>query len=159
LNIWVPADVGADKRLPVAVYVHGGAFLGGAGSNLPFVCDKLVERGVIVVTINYRLGALGFLYHPLLAETGNLGLWDQLAAFKWVKENIACFGGDPDRITAFGQSAGAMSLQALALSGRLEGLVSGMISRAAVDIEILLANFGEKNLQRKSERFSLRNLE
>ena len=127
LNIWTPKETSSDAKLPVAVYVHGGAFLGGAGSNLPFVCDKLVERGVIVVTINYRLGALGFLYHPLLTESGNLGLRDQIQAFKWVKENISSFGGDPDRITAFGQSAGAMSLQALALSGRLEGLVNGMI--------------------------------
>ena len=133
LNIWVPQNADVDSKLPVAVYVHGGAFLSGAGSNLPFVCDKLVQENVIIVTLNYRLGALGFLCHPYLAVNGeneaggNYGLWDQLMAFKWVKENIASFGGDPDKITAFGQSAGAMSLQALALSGRLEGLVSGMI--------------------------------
>lgn len=133
LNIWTPKDITENGKLPVAVYVHGGAFLSGAGSNLPFVCNKLTDRDVIVVTINYRLGALGFLCHPFLGELsgneagGNLGLWDQVMAFEWVKENIQAFGGDPDRITAFGQSAGAMSLQALALSGKLEGLVSGMI--------------------------------
>ena len=116
LNIWVPEE--ARGKLPVAVYVHGGAFLGGAGSNLPFACDKLAQKGVIVVTLNYRLGALGFLCHPLLAAEGentaggNLGLWDQLAAITWVKENIAAFGGDADNISVFGQSAGAMSLQA-----------------------------------------------
>ena len=134
LNIWIPKDMhDAGRGLPVAVYVHGGAFLGGAGSNLPFVCEKLCERGVIVVTVNYRLGALGFLCHPLIMDENknnaacNFGLWDQLEALRWVKENIAAFGGDPDRITAFGQSAGAMSLQALAVSGKLEGIVSGMI--------------------------------
>ncbi len=133
LNIWMPENAGAGDRLPVAVYVHGGAFLSGGGSNLPFAGNSLAREGVILVTINYRLGALGFLCHPYLAEEGsneaggNLGLWDQVMAFKWVKENIEAFGGDPERITAFGQSAGAMSLQALALSGRLKGLVSGMI--------------------------------
>lgn len=131
LNIWVPKNQG--EKLPVAVYVHGGAFLGGAGSNLPFVCDELAKTGVIVVTINYRLGALGFLCHPLLgvpgenAAGGNYGLWDQLEAITWVKENIAAFGGDEDNITVFGQSAGAMSLQALAVAPQSEGLFRRMI--------------------------------
>ena len=134
LNIHVPEGrCRKGENLPVAVYVHGGAFLGGAGSNLPFVCDKLCARGVIVVTLNYRLGALGFLAHPLLAQDGvnsaggNFGLWDQLEAFKWVKENIRDFGGNPDNITAFGQSAGAMSLQALAHTEQMNGLCSKMI--------------------------------
>ena len=131
LNIWVPEE--ARGKLPVAVYVHGGAFLGGAGSNLPFACDKLAQKGVIVVTLNYRLGALGFLCHPLLAAEGentaggNLGLWDQLAAITWVKENIAAFGGDEDNISVFGQSAGAMSLQALAVSPKAAGLFRRMV--------------------------------
>ncbi len=131
LNIWVPK--GWNTPLPVAVYVHGGAFVGGAGSNLPFECSALAKTGVIVVTINYRLGALGFLCHPLLAAEGeneaggNLGLWDQLAAFRWVKENIGAFGGDPDNMTVFGQSAGAMSLQALAVTDQAKGLFSKMI--------------------------------
>ncbi|MCR4778424.1 MAG: carboxylesterase family protein [Lachnospiraceae bacterium] len=131
LNIWVPK--GYTEKLPVAVYVHGGAFMSGAGSNLPFVCDNLAKEGVIVVTINYRLGALGFLCHPLFgkdgesAAGGNYGLWDIVAAIKWVKENIDKFGGDPCNISAFGQSAGAMSLQALAVSKELDGLVKRMI--------------------------------
>ena len=131
LNIWVPQN--RREKLPVAVYVHGGAFLGGAGSNLPFVCDELAKTGVIVVTVNYRLGALGFLCHPLLgvpgenAAGGNYGLWDQLEAITWVKENIAAFGGDEDNITVFGQSAGAMSLQALAVAPQSEGLFRRMI--------------------------------
>ena len=131
LNIWVPQNQG--ERLPVAVYVHGGAFLSGAGSNLPFVCDELAKTGVIVVTVNYRLGALGFLCHPLLgvpgenAAGGNYGLWDQLEAITWVKENIAAFGGDENNITVFGQSAGAMSLQALAVAPQSKGLFQKMI--------------------------------
>ena len=131
LNIWVPE--GFSEKLPVAIYVHGGAFVGGAGSNLPFVCDGLAKTGVIVVTINYRLGALGFLCHPLLGVEGenqaggNFGLWDQLMAITWVKENIAAFGGDAENITVFGQSAGAMSLQALAVAPRSRGLFQRMI--------------------------------
>ncbi len=130
LNIWTPLEPA--KKLPVAVYVHGGAYMGGAGSNLPFVCDALVKTGLIVVTINYRLGALGFLCHPLLGVPGeneaggNFGLWDQLVAIRWVKENIEAFGGDPENISAFGQSAGAMSLQALAVAPQMRGLVQRM---------------------------------
>lgn len=132
LNIWVPEHHNGDK-LPTAVYVHGGAFLGGAGSNLPFVCTKLAKAGVIVVTINYRLGVFGFLCHPLLGVEGeneaggNYGLWDQLAAFQWIKENIQNFGGDADNITVFGQSAGAMSLQTLAVSSKARGVFQRMI--------------------------------
>ena len=130
LNIWTPEE--RAEKLPVAIYVHGGAFMGGAGSNLPFVCDALVKTGLIVVTINYRLGALGFLCHPLLGAPGeneaggNFGLWDQLAAIRWVKENIEAFGGDPENISVFGQSAGAMSLQALAVSPLSRGLFQRM---------------------------------
>lgn len=132
LNIWAP-QAHSSEKYPVAVYVHGGAFMSGAGSNLPFVCDQLVRAGVIVVTINYRLGAFGFLCHPILGVEGenkaggNFGLWDQIAALAWVKENIEAFGGDSRNITAFGQSAGAMSLQALAVSPKAEGLFDRMI--------------------------------
>lgn len=134
LNIWAPEEAfEGGAKLPVAVYVHGGAFMGGAGSNLPFVCHNLVKKGVIIVTINYRLGVFGFLCHPILAiegenkAGGNYGLWDQLFALKWVKENITAFGGDEKNITAFGQSAGAMSLQVLALSEKTKGYVDKMI--------------------------------
>lgn len=135
LNLCVPKweDGHSQEKLPVAVYIHGGAFLGGAGSNLPFVCDNLAKAGVIVVTVNYRLGVFGFLCHPLLGVPGqneaggNYGLWDQIAAITWVKENIAAFGGDPGNVTVFGQSAGAMSLQVLAVSEQTEGLFERMI--------------------------------
>ncbi len=146
LNIWVPANH-TEEKLPVAVYVHGGAFLGGAGSNLPFVCDRLAQAGVIVVTINYRLGGFGFLCHPLLAVEGeneaggNYGLWDQLAAFEWVKENIECFGGDQDNITVFGQSAGAMSLQALATAKKASGIFHKMILQSGGGYKNPLAEY------------------
>ncbi len=151
LNIWVPEESGEEK-LPVAVYVHGGAFLGGAGSNLPFVCDHLAKAGVIVVTINYRLGGFGFLCHPLLGidgeneAGGNYGLWDQLAALNWVKENIEGFGGDPDNITAFGQSAGAMSIQTLAVSEKAKGAFDKVILQSGGGYKNPLAEYRSRKL-------------
>lgn len=109
LNVWTPA--GADNR-PVLVWIHGGGFVNGSGDI--YDARRLAGRGhIIVVTINYRLGALGFLAHPSLgspAEIGNYGLADQQAALRWVHENIANFGGDPTRVTIAGESAGAMSV-------------------------------------------------
>lgn len=154
LNIWIPENE-TEEKLPVAVYVHGGAFLGGAGSNLPFVCDHLAKAGVIIVTINYRLGGFGFLCHPLLGVEGeneaggNYGLWDQLAAFEWVKENIECFGGDSHNITAFGQSAGAMSLQALAVTQKARGAFDKMILQSGGGYKNPLAEY--RSIERASE--------
>lgn len=115
LNIWTPA-VAATDRLPVMVFFHGGAFQSGSGSLRVYDGASLAERGVVVVTCNYRLGALGFLAHPALSAesaagvSGNYGLLDQQAALAWVSRNIAAFGGDPDNVTIFGQSAGAASV-------------------------------------------------
>lgn len=114
LNIRVPA--GAAKDLPVMVWYHGGAFAGGSGSAPTYDGGALAKRGVIVVTVNYRLGVLGFLAHPDLSaesashSSGNYGLEDQAAALAWVHANIAAFGGDPSNVTIFGQSAGSMSV-------------------------------------------------
>ena len=111
LNVWTP-NSSAAKALPVMVWIHGGAFINGSGD----IYDSrwLVSRGnVIVVTLNYRLGTLGFLAHPALAangDVGNFGLADQQAALRWVRDNIANFGGDPAKVTIAGQSAGAMSV-------------------------------------------------
>lgn len=154
LNIWMPVNK-PEGNLPVAVYVHGGAFLGGAGSNLPFVCEKLAESGVIIITLNYRLGAFGFLCHPLLAVEGenvaggNYGLWDQLAAFAWVKENIEAFGGDAQNVTVFGQSAGAMSLQTLAVTQAAEGLFERMILQSGGGYKNPLAEY--RSIEKASE--------
>lgn len=154
LNIWVPENK-PEERLPVAVYVHGGAFMGGAGSNLPFVCHELAKSGVIVVTINYRLGAFGFLCHPLLGVKGeneaggNYGLWDQLEAIIWVKENIGSFGGDSENITVFGQSAGAMSLQTLAVTDKAEGCCQRMILQSGGGYNNPLAEY--RRIERAAE--------
>jgi para-nitrobenzyl esterase len=127
LNLWTPARTAEDK-LPILVWLHGGGLTEGAGSVKVYDGEELAKKGIIVVTINYRLGVLGFLAHPeLTAESpdhvsGNYGLLDQLAALKWVKNNIAAFGGDPDRVTIAGQSAGAGSVRMLTISPLAKGL-------------------------------------
>jgi para-nitrobenzyl esterase len=127
LNVWTPAQ-SPDEELPVMVWIHGGAFRSGAGSLPIYDGSNLAEKGVVVVTINYRLGALGLMAHPLLSEespngvSGNYGLLDQVAALEWVQENIDVFGGDPDTVTVFGESAGGMSILDLMASPLSEGL-------------------------------------
>jgi len=117
LNIWTPAL--DDGRRPVMVWLHGGGFTSGSGSSILYRGRYLAARGdVVVVTLNYRLGALGFLAHPALAaaegsESGNWGLLDQLAALRWIGGCIESFGGDPANVTVFGESAGGMSVTAL----------------------------------------------
>jgi para-nitrobenzyl esterase len=115
LNIWTPA--GSGDRLPVMVWVHGGGFVGGSGSAPLYSGRALAEREVVVVTINYRLGALGFLAHPELADegplgaaSGNWGLLDVVESLRWIAANIAAFGGDPANVTLFGESAGAIAI-------------------------------------------------
>jgi para-nitrobenzyl esterase len=132
LNVWTPAE-GAGEKLPVAFWIHGGAFVNGFSSEMEFDGAAFAAQGVILVTAGHRLGALGYLSHPWFSAengggSGNYGLYDLIAALDWVRENIAAFGGDPDRITVFGQSAGAMSTQALISSG----LTRGKIHRAVI---------------------------
>jgi len=128
LNVWTPAaDAG---RRPVMVWLHGGGFLIGSGSSFLYRGHRLVRRGdVVVVTLNYRLGTIGFLdlTSAGVAEDGypapaNFGLHDQVAALEWVRDNIAAFGGDPDNVTVFGESAGAMSIGSLLGAPRARGL-------------------------------------
>lgn len=127
MNIWAPKNA---ENCPVALWIHGGAFMGGNASSKTFDGAEYCRRGVILVSIQYRLGVFGFLAHPwLTAEagtSGNYGALDQIAALKWVHENIGAFGGDPENITVFGQSAGAMSTQTL-ISSPLTG---SLIKRA-----------------------------
>lgn len=136
LNVWTPAER-TDEALPVAFWIHGGAFLGGFGSEMEFDGAEYGKRGVILVTINYRLGAFGFLAHEELSAenpdgvSGNYGILDQIAALRWVHENIAAFGGDPNRITVFGQSAGCMSAQTLISSPLTRGRIAGAILQSA----------------------------
>jgi para-nitrobenzyl esterase len=128
LNVWTPALAPA-APLPVMVFVHGGGFRRGASSAALYDGAALAAAGpVVVVSLNYRLGALGFLAHPALSAeddrgvSGNYGLLDQQAALRWVQDNVAGFGGDPDRVTFFGESAGAMSLCAQMVSPAAAGL-------------------------------------
>lgn len=143
LNIWTPAKK-PGERLPVAFWIHGGAFMGGFGHEKEFDGAAYCKRGVILVTINYRLGPLGFLAHPWLSQenqenggqavSGNYGILDQIAALKWVRENIKAFGGDPDNITVFGQSAGCMSVQTLVSSPLTRGLIAKAILQSGVGL-------------------------
>jgi para-nitrobenzyl esterase len=118
LNVWTPS-LGDDAKLPVMVWLHGGGFTGGSGSDLRSDGAVLAAEGAVVVSLNYRSGLFGFLAHPALSResphgvSGNYGLLDQLAALAWVRENIAAFGGDPARVTAFGVSAGSASISLL----------------------------------------------
>jgi para-nitrobenzyl esterase len=135
LNVWAPARR-TKAPLPVMVFIPGGGYTNGATSLPLYWGDRLAKRGVVVVTIAYRLGVLGFLAHPeLTAESpghssGNYGLMDQTAALAWVKRNIASFGGDPGRVTIFGQSAGAMSVSMLMTSPLAQGLFQGAIGES-----------------------------
>ncbi|QMV20253.1 carboxylesterase family protein [Granulicella sp. 5B5] len=133
LNVWAPADA---AKLPVMVWVHGGGFVGGASSEPRQNGQHLARHGVIVVSMNYRLGMLGFFTHAGLAAesgnhaAGNYGLMDQVAAIAWVKKNIAAFGGDPDNITVFGESAGSFSVSALMASPLSKGMLAKAIGES-----------------------------
>jgi para-nitrobenzyl esterase len=125
LNIWTPDGATPGSALPVVLYIHGGGFVGGCGHEKHFDGPVWPTQGVIAVTINYRLGPLGF--GCPTGHTGNYGLFDQLAALQWVRRNIAAFGGDANKITLMGQSAGAMSVQLLCTSPLTDGLISGAV--------------------------------
>jgi para-nitrobenzyl esterase len=132
LNVWTP-HTGAS--LPVMVFIHGGAFNTGSGSVSTYDGTRFARDGVVLVTINYRLGVDGFLW------TGdgvpNLGLLDQIAALEWVRDNIAAFGGDPDQVTLFGESAGAMSLCCLMVMPRAKGLFHRGIAQSGAGVSVI----------------------
>ena len=126
LNVFAPDTAKEGDKLPVLIYIHGGGFTGGCGHEKHFDEPIWPTKGVIGVTLNYRLGPMGFVCLPELKEeagfTGNYGLFDQLTAMEWVRDNISAFGGDPENMTIMGQSAGAMSVQQHSLSPLSEGL-------------------------------------
>ena len=136
LNVWRPAGSRPDVRLPVMVWIPGGGWTNGSGSAPLYDGSRLARRGVIVVTINYRVGAFGFLAHEALshesprATSGNYGLRDQVAALRWVHDNIEGFGGDATRVTVFGQSAGSMSANLLTVSPPARGLFQRVIGQS-----------------------------
>lgn len=129
LNIYTP-KLNPNKPLPVMFWIHGGAFISGCGNDENYGADFLVTQNVILVTINYRLEILGFLCLDTEEIPGNAGIKDQVAALRWVKENIACFGGDPDNITIFGNSAGAASVSFHLTSPMTKGLFKRAIAQS-----------------------------
>lgn len=133
INVYVPAKP-KTKPLAVMVYIHGGAFVLGSGSKTLFGPSFLVNKDIILVTFNYRLGPLGFLCLKTKEVPGNAGLKDQIAALKWVKKNIAAFGGDPDNVTVFGESAGATSLSILTISQATAGLFKRAIIQSGTSV-------------------------
>jgi para-nitrobenzyl esterase len=134
LNVWTPAC--DDAARPVMLWIHGGAFIWGAGDTPWYDGTKFAKHGdVVLVTINYRLGPFGFLYVPELfgdafSESGNLGLLDQIAALGWVRDSISAFGGDPEQVTIFGESAGAASVSTLLGTPAARGLVTRAIAQS-----------------------------
>ncbi|WP_345158512.1 carboxylesterase/lipase family protein [Pontibacter saemangeumensis] len=135
LNVWTPAKTGTE-RLPVLVYFYGGGFMAGDGSEPRYDGESMATKGIVAVTVNYRLGAFGFLAHPELTKesphnaSGNYGLLDQAAALRWVHENIAAFGGDPEKVTIAGESAGSFSVSAQMASPLSKDLINGAIAES-----------------------------
>lgn len=147
LNVWKPA--GKRARLPVLVFIHGGGFGGGSSAVPAYDGAKLAARGLVVVTINYRVGVLGFLAHPdLTAESplgssGAYGLLDQIAALKWVRANAVRFGGDPARVTVSGESAGAASVNDLMVSPLAKGLFDRAVSFSGPSMAVDVPSMAE----------------
>jgi len=135
LNVYAPAEAKQGSKLPVMVWIHGGGFLAGAGSEPRYTNPALVAKGVVVVTLNYRLSVFGFLASEGLAKEqgghgGNYGLMDQVAALRWVKANIAAFGGDANNVTIFGESAGSFAVSALTVAPSARGLFHKVIGES-----------------------------
>jgi para-nitrobenzyl esterase len=135
LNVWTPAKR-ANERLPVMVWIHGGGFTAGTPAEQLYHAEWLASKGVVVVSVGYRLGVFGFLAHPALSAesdhrvSGNYGLLDMVAGLQWVQRNISAFGGDPRRVTIFGESAGAIAVSQLCASPLAKGLFQGAISES-----------------------------
>ena len=142
LNVWTPSSATASSKLPVMFWIHGGGNVNGStnepvpylNSGIFYSGEHLAKRGVIVVSLNYRLGVFGFLTHAALetegSKSGNQGLWDQQFALQWVKRNIAAFGGDPDKVTIFGESAGSLDVCLHVASPQSRGLFQAAISES-----------------------------
>jgi para-nitrobenzyl esterase len=149
LNVWTPADA---RKAPVVVWIHGGSFWGGGSKEVLYDGARLAQRGVIVVTINYRVGVLGYLAHPQLSResslqiSGNYGLLDQVEALKWVQRNIEAFGGDPANVTIAGESAGGLSVLYLMASPAARGMFAKAIAQSSYMVsmpELRERKFGE----------------
>jgi para-nitrobenzyl esterase len=135
LNVWTPAT-SAKEKIPVLVWIYGGGFSFGSTAEPVYTGEKLAKKGVVLVSIAYRVGQLAFLAHPELSAenpnnvSGNYGLLDMIAGLQWIQKNIAAFGGDPDKVTIFGESAGGISVSMLCASPLAKGLFHGAISQS-----------------------------
>src|SRR5437667_2736420 len=144
LNVWTPAKSGKE-RLPVLVYFYGGGFVAGDGSEARYEGASMARKGIVALTVNYRLGVFGFLSHPELTKesphhaSGDYGLLDQNAALRWVQQNIAAFGGDPKKVTIAGESAGSVSVSAQMASPLSKDLIAGAIGESGSIIGTLSA--------------------
>jgi para-nitrobenzyl esterase len=144
VNIWTNAS-NANARRPVMVWIYGGGFTGGSGGQAWYDGEDLAAKGAVIVTLNYRLGALGFFAHPELAKesgrnaSGNYGMMDAIGALQWVKRNISAFGGDPNNVTIFGESAGAIMIGALVGSPQAKGLFNRAIAQSGAWMGLQMA--------------------
>jgi para-nitrobenzyl esterase len=153
LNVWTPAEPGEDAALPVYVFIHGGGFAAGTGALSMYSGAGFAKKGIVAVTINYRLGVLGFFASQETLKrygtTGNWGLLDQIKALEWVRDNIAAFGGDPGKVTVGGESAGSFSVSSLAVSPLAKGLFRGAIMESGSVLSLpALSYYARSDLQK-----------
>ena len=162
LNVYTKAPGKPEEKLPVAMWIHGGAYTGGWAYEPEFDGKVWGDKGVVLVTINYRLGIFGFMAHPELSAesphgvSGNYGILDQIAALKWIHNNIAAFGGDPDNIMIFGQSAGAGSVKTLVSSPLTGNLIKKAVIQSGGGIgepDAPSRSFNVKDLEQRSKEF------
>ncbi|MBN1662169.1 MAG: carboxylesterase family protein [Deltaproteobacteria bacterium] len=163
LNVWTPAKSVKDA-VPVMVWIHGGGNIQGAASTPYYDGKSLARKGVVLVSINYRLGPFGFFAHPLLSKeskynvSGNYGLLDQIAALKWVQRNIRAFGGDPRRVTVFGESAGGLNVNCLMASPLAKGLFHGAIAQSghafSRNRHLQKRWYGQESMETQGERIA-----
>ncbi len=167
LNVWTPEARGAEP-LPVMVWIHGGGLNNGSGTAALYDGTRLAQRGVVVVTVNYRLGRLGFFDHPALAAdrapgepAANYGLMDIILALRWVEENVAAFGGDADNVTVFGQSAGGAMVTRLMISPHAQGLFHRAVVQSGLGRDVGTPldrprRDGGPSMQERGQRFTAR---
>ncbi|WP_432709558.1 carboxylesterase/lipase family protein [Pedobacter sp.] len=159
LNVWTPAK-SSEERLPVLVYFYGGGYVAGDGSEGRYDGENMAKKGIVTLTVNYRLGVFGFFAHPELTKankhgaSGNYGLLDQHAALKWVQENISAFGGDPARVTIAGESAGSISVSAQMASPLSKDLIAGAIGESGAMIHPTLAPLSQQEAEQNGQSFA-----